>query len=374
MKISIITITARKNNPYIGRPDLNIFEPTIESLKAQTMDKSEFEWVIVDYLYEERKDYFKDKNLPFKVKHVPAAPNLWHEVGLVGVSTQYNKGIIYSDGELLYFSGEGYIFLPYFCEKIWNYHKQGYIPLVWYFFDNTFVTNIPEPSATFKIAYPENAETPPVPYNICGYTGKNITTEHRPLVAFKNNVQIYNAPWEWWFCCSATPLDAMLKINGFDQKFDGDRMLLDCDVGSRLHMVGFTKFALFKDLFAIRPRPINEWNTNLTKDMITIKCSLPLIYWARNINHYAANDHENIEDEIKWSKEEYCAKQCIIKESCKKNHPWQYPFEHKEGYPGHNSYKKWFDFWRTHQEKINLTEERQKRLSGDKKYEIGTFI
>ena len=54
MKISIITITARTNYPYIGNPNLHLFEPTIESLKSQTIDKKEIEWIIVDYLYEER--------------------------------------------------------------------------------------------------------------------------------------------------------------------------------------------------------------------------------------------------------------------------------------------------------------------------------
>lgn len=381
MKISFVTITARNNYPYIGRPDLNIFEPTIESLKAQTMAMTDFEWVIIDYLYEERKNYFKDMKLPFKVKHVPASPNIWHDVGLPGVSTQYNKGIIYADGELLYFSGEGYLFLPNFCEKIWEYHKQGYIPLVWYFYDNTFTPEniINNQSASFKKAYPKDSEITPIPYNICSYTGKNITIEHRPLVAFKNtfkNVgnQIYNAPWEWWFCCSATSLEAMLKINGFDQRFDGDRMLLDCDVGSRLQLAGFNKFILVKDLFAIRMRPhAEEWNAKLTKDTITIKCNLPFIYWARKFNRYTANDHSNVDDEIKWSKEEYCPKQCIIRATCKTQHAYQYPFEHKEGYVGHSSYKKWFDYWRTHQIIINLTEERQKRLSGDEKYKIGTF-
>ena len=376
MKISIITITARTNYPYTGRPNLELFEPTIESLKAQTM--TDFEWIIVDYLYEERKDYFKNRNLPFHIKHIPSSQNIWHDVGLPGVCTQYNKGIIYADGELLYFSGDGYLFPPNFCEKLWDYHKQGYIPLVWYFFDNTFVS---ENDVTFgsptnyKKAYPSETEIPPIPYNICGYNGKRITTEHRPLVAFKNNSNmIYKAPWEWWFCCSATPLNAMLKINGFDQRFDGDRMLLDCDVGSRLQLAEFNNFALFRDLFVIRPKlHIDKWNENLQKDTTSIKCNLPLIYWSRNFNRYIANDHENVEDDIKWAKEEYCAKQCIIRESCKTNHAYQYPFEHKEGY-GYNCYKKRFDYWKSHIVKIDISEERNKRISGDKKYKEGTFV
>ena len=370
-KISFVTATARNDYPYDGRPDLHIFEPTIESLKAQTM--LDFEWVIVDYLYEERKDYFKDKNLPFKVKHVPASPNIWHNYNLPGACTQYNKGIIYADGELLYFTGEGYIFIPEFCEKLWNYHKQGYIPLVWYFLDNTFTpTNeIYNQSENFKKAYPNNSESTPIPYNICGYIGKNITIEHRPLIAFKNNKQMYNATWEWYFGCSATSLEAALKINGYDQRFDGDHTLLDCDFGSRLQLAGYNKFSLFKDLFTARFKAVGNWAFGTERP--SIKCNYGLIFLSRNLNEFRANTRKITDEDIKWIKESFCANTCLNGKYCRENHLWQYPFEHKEGYPGHNSQKKWFDYWRTHQVMINLTEERQKRLSGDKKYEIGTF-
>jgi len=81
-----------------------------------------------------------------------------------------------------------------------------------------------------------------------------------------------------------------------------------------------------------------------------------------------------------------------MRELCQREHPWQYPFEHKEGYyfdktkwicdieksnqyplSAHKSTKEGFEFWRTHQMKINLTEERNKRLAGDTKYMEGTF-
>lgn len=374
MKISFVMITARSNYPYMGRPDLHIFEPTLESFKAQTM--MDFEWIIVDHLYDERKDYFKNVTLPFPVKHVPAHPNLWHDVGLPGVSTQYNKGIIYADGELLFFMGDGYMYIPDFCEKLWARYKQGYIPLVWYFYDNTFTPKtLIECSPGWRKAKPEDSEASQVPYNISGYTGQNISHEPRSIRAFKqNNKEVQPAPWDWWFGCSSAPLDGMLKINGFNQRFDGDRMLLDCDVGSRLQLAGFNKFALFRDLFLIRGRPdINVWNAKLPKDAPTIKCNLPLIHLSRSFKHFRANDYEMTDPDIKWMKEEYCGRKCQIRELCRTQHPWQFPFEHKEGY-GHKSQKKWFDYWRTHQVIINLTEERQKRIAGDKKYEEGTFI
>lgn len=364
-KISFVTITARPDYPYLGRPDLNIFEPMIESLKLQTM--KDFELIIVDHLYDERKDYFKDKNLPFKVKHVPARPNVWHDAGLCGICTQYNKGIIYADGELLYFSGEGYLFLPQYCERLWAHYKQGYFPYTWYFYDNTFSSkDIPGDDADYSyLKLPS--------YNMSGYVGQRINIDHRPVHAFKGNeLEVYPAPWEWWYGLSSTPLDAMLKINGFAEWFDPDQSLSDCDVGSRLQLAGY-KFALFRDLFGIRPRTdTNMWNPKLRKDGTSVKCSLPLIYWSRHHNRYRANECELTDEDIRWIKEEYCGKQCTIREQCKTQNAYQYPFEHKEGY-GYKCEKKLFDFWRTHQTRINLTEERQKRIAGDKKYQEGTF-
>ena len=378
MKISFVITTARPDYPYIGRPDLFIFEPTIESLKNQTM--KDFEVIIVDKSYNARKDYFKDKKLPFKVKHVPAAPNLWHDVGLPGICTQLNKGIIYADGELLFFSGEGFMYIPEFCERLWKHYKDGYVPLVWYFFDHTFSPDVVTATEEQISKYPAECKLPyDISYNMFGYTGKYISMDHRPLVAFKNGTSIYthDATWEWFFGCSAASREAMLKINGFDQRFDGDKSLFDCDVGSRLELAGCNKFGLFKDLFIIRLLNNNAWSPNTVKDITSInvtsiKCNFPLIHWSRNYKHYVANDHENIDEDIKWCKEEYCANQCSVKEDCKKNHPWQYPFEHKAGY-GYKCDKSGFDFWRTHQTKIDLAEERQKRIAGDEKYKEGTF-
>lgn len=373
-KISFVTITARTDYPYIGRPDLYIFEPTLASFKAQTM--KDFEWVIVDNLYEERKDYFKDKNLPFHVKHVPSHPNVWHDMGLPGVCTQYNKGIIYADGELIFFCGEGYLFIPEFCEKLWAYYKNGYIPFAWYFYDNTYYPkNLIAPMSGWRKTNKEDVEASPVPYNISGYTGQNISIEHRPLIAFKgNDNEVFRAPWEWFFGCSSAPLHAILKINGFNQLFDADQMLLDCDVGSRLQLAGFEKFAIFRDLFIIRAwTGTNTWNPKLPKGASSVKCNLPLIHLSRFQNQFRANDRELTDEDIRWMKEEFCGKQCTIRESCRTGHPWQYPFEHKEGY-GFKSEKKWWNYWREHQVKINLTEEREKRISGDDKYKEGTFI
>jgi hypothetical protein len=165
-----------------------------------------------------------------------------------------------------------------------------------------------------------------------------------------------------------------LKINGFDQKFDGDQMLLDCDVGSRLDLAGYgIRFAIFRNIYLIKIPSDRSWNPAFTNKDVTIKCNLPLIWHSRHFNEYIANKKGLIDQDIAWIKDDWCGHMCHMRDFCKQNHPFQYPFEHKAGYLGHNSSKKWFNFWKQHQQITDLTQEREKRLSGNSKYAEGTF-
>jgi len=383
VKVSFVMVTARENFPFLNRPDLHVFEPTLESFKNQTL-QDWGEWIIVDVLYDQRKDYFKNMTLPFKVKHIPAKPNHWIEKGFPGIATQYNKGIVYADGELLFFTGDSHMVVPEFMERLWNRYQQGYFPSAWYMYDHSFSEvqytsgrlDVQSAQEKYKVAYPEQ-NTTPIPYNLSGYTGKKVSIEHRYTTAFKDPKQeIFPMPWLWWFGCSSVSLEAMLKINGFNQNFDGDRMLLDCDVGARLDLAGHgSRLALFRDVFLARiPTDVSYWNSKQKKQGITIKCNYPLIWYARFFNQYRANTKILTDADIKWIKEIWCAQRCPIRELCKKEHPWQYPFEHKAGYTGHDSSKEHFDYWKTHQTIRNLEEERNKRLDGNSKYQEGTFI
>jgi len=377
-KISFIMITARTAHPYLGREDLHVFEPTLKSFQQQRF--LDFEWIVVDALYEERKDYFLHQELPFRVKHIPAQPNLWLDKGFPGICHQYNKGIIYADGELLFFTGDSHMMLPTFMEQLWTQYQAGYFPLAWYFFDNSFTSERcldQTRKKEFDIAYPSQESTAPLSYNLLGYTGANVSIEHRYLKAFSGNTHTcYPAPWVWWFGCSSASLESMLTINGFDEKFDGDRMLLDCDVGSRLDLAGYgPRLALFRDLVLIRAATnINKWHPHLEKDKVTIKCNYPLIWFSRFFNRYQANTYTLTDKDIQWIKEVFCPSHCPIRELCQREHAWQFPFEHKAGYPGHHSSKRWFNFWMAHQGLTDLRAEREFRLNGHEKYQHGTFI
>ena len=361
LKVSYVMITAKGDFPYFGRPDLHLFTPTLESFKRQTL--SDVELIIVDGDYERRKDYFVGMDLPFTVKHVPAKPNIFLENNLPGVSAQFNRGIIHSDGELLFFGVDGFMFGSDFMEKLWSRYQEGYFPWAWYMVDWGCSTEE-------KNAYGQGimAKDLGLSYSFSGYTGESVVPDQR-FNYFKDKDADYSPPWTWWYCCSSASLEAVLAVNGWDQKLDGDRTLMDVDLGSRLEIARFgVRATLFRDLFMVRAPSASS----MFKASSSIKCNYGLIELSRNLRRYEANCHKISDNDIGWIKDVFCEGLCGSREFCKKNHKFQYPFEHKK-VDGHLSCRKWFNFWKDHQELIDLRVERELRLSG-KKYQEGTFI
>lgn len=87
MKVSVVTITARPGIFRFGR----------ETLEAQTF--KDFEWIVVDALYDERKDDVKEymKDVLFGFKHIPDPKK---DKGY-NLAKANNAGIRNSDGELI---------------------------------------------------------------------------------------------------------------------------------------------------------------------------------------------------------------------------------------------------------------------------------
>lgn len=363
MKISFITITARIDYPYTTSKH-HLFQPTYECLNNQT--DHDFEWIIIDALYKYRKNYFKNKQTPYTVKHIPAQPNIWHEHGFPGISTQYNKGIIYSDGELLFFTGDSYMPPPNFMKKLWKYYNHAYFPLAWYMreYHKNKTTNGPDGDTP-----QEPSEKTPTPYNLCGYNGINVAIEHRYKTAFQKTLKnIHEATWEWWFGCSSANIQSMLKINGFDQNFDGDYTLLDCDVGSRLALTGYDYFALFRDLYLVRlPSKTTYWSSKIQKNQkVAIKCNYGLLWLNRIFKKIKANTTPLTKDELNWIQQTYCKNQCTIRQKCETDYNHQYPFINRNAKV---EYKTWLKLIKNNQ--IDLAEEREQRIDNKEKYREG---
>ena len=363
LKISYITINIKDDFPYWGRPDLHLFEPTLESFKRQTM--KDIEWVVVDTHYNKRKGFFKDMDLPFVVKHVPARPDVWFDNNFPGVSTQFNKGIIHADGKLLFFGVDGFMFGSDFMEKLWSRYQEGYFPMAWYLLDWSYVTEKDMPHSSQM----KTAKDFGVSYNFSGYTGEVIEHDQR-YNYFKEKDVDYMPPWTWWFACSSASMEAVLTLNGWDQSMDGDKTLMDVDFGSRLELARFgIRTALFRDLFLVRAPSTYSF----FKSSPSIKCNYGLVELSRNLRRYEANRHKITDDDINWIKKIFCEGLCGNRDFCRKNHKWQFPFQHKKTHDHPNCSQELFDFWKDHVELIDLKKERQLRIEG-KKYTEGTFV
>lgn len=108
--ISVVTITARPGIFRFGR----------ETLEAQTF--KDFEWVVVDKLYDQRKDVVSEymKDSPLNFKHVPEPPK---DKGY-NLAKADNAGIKNSSGELLVWL-QDFILIPQDgLEKYWGLYVQ----------------------------------------------------------------------------------------------------------------------------------------------------------------------------------------------------------------------------------------------------------
>lgn len=201
-KISYVMITAREDTPYLNRDDLHVFETTGTCMRNQTF--KDFEWIIVDARYHERPDFFRENSWGLQIKHVPAQPNVWLDNGLPGVCTQYNKGLVYADGQVVFFTGDSYMFLDGFMELMWSTFLRGYFPLAWYMFDNTYA------EGKWRTRGDRDIPESPIPYDILGFKGVNVGLEHRYLKTFSRDYKrVWGVPWLWWFGCSSASLDGI---------------------------------------------------------------------------------------------------------------------------------------------------------------------
>lgn len=107
--VSVVTVTARPGIFRFGR----------ETLEAQTF--KDFEWVVVDALYEQRKDkvaeYMKDS--PIKFKHIPDPP----KDKKYNLTRANNAGIRASEGELIVWLQDLILMPPDGLQKYWNLYQ-----------------------------------------------------------------------------------------------------------------------------------------------------------------------------------------------------------------------------------------------------------
>lgn len=323
--MSIILPTIREDYPIIGLPNLHIFQPTIASLKIQSFKN--FELIIVDGLHHLRPNLFEgqpfDKNkLPFDVKHIPVEHNrsfnhaFWLENRRWAVAGTLNTGIIHAKGELLVRIDDCSEFESDYLKKFWEGYQSGYWPCAMH------IRYLEGKPARLNKEYMEKgyeANNPAsIEFNKEGRDnllkrlyGENglIRDTRYDIVKKEGGKKI--GPCEWYYGYSSVPLEAALKVNGYDELFDGDKSLEDADMGSRLDMAGYKN----KFLLDINHQVIEHEHGPIAENLVDnntkpIKCNYALYLTNRNKNRWKANSNILSEKDVEFIRSESLRSPC----------------------------------------------------------------
>lgn len=357
-KISYVTITARDNFPTVGLKNLHLWQPTLDTLAKQTFQ--EFEYIIVDVYYEERKEYFKEHNQKLRIKHVPAAPNVWYDKGVVQTCHQFNKGIIHADGDLLFFDADSSMLPPDLMANLWQHYQRGWFVSLGFGADLTFAPEISEYGNQPVAIAPIKTDW----YNF-GYRGL-VTMDHRFIKLFKEqNLVFAPIPPDWYYGISTVSLEAALKVNGFNLALDGDPGLNDIEFGNRLAIAGYKNLAMFRDSYVIEAYAGVNWHPKMRTPRPEIKCNYALLLYNRLIAKFRANEGMVDPDDVI---KRICKGTCDLQQTCREKCSHRAPFYNKNE---KDLYEYWLKWGANEQQDLAI--EREMRKSGDDHTE-GTFI
>lgn len=338
VSMSVILPTARGDYPIIKLPNVHVLKPTIESLKSQTF--KDFEFIVVDALYHLRPKLFQGEPfysdvLPFPIKHIPIHQNhrFWMDNKRWNLAGTLNTGIIHSIGELLVIINDCSEFDSGYLQKFWNGYQNGYISLamsIRYEADSRFSSDI------------ENQGRDDVLRKIYGKNGliRDPRYEHVKNSGGRSVISYF----DWYYGYNSVPIDAALKINGYDELFDGDESLVDVDFGSRLEMVGYNKFLLNIDHQVVEHNNYTISEDLVNKDTKHIKCNYAIFLLNRVKNRWRANFDKLTDKDIQFiGSDSFNLSPCKI-----------------PNYYDDDGRGRLFELWLSHQPIFDLKEERKK--------------
>jgi hypothetical protein len=341
VSISVILPTARSDYSIIGLPDLHILHPTFNSLLNQSF--KDFEVIVVDALYPQRQKWL-DRNWGFPVKYVPVHPNhqFWLDHKRWNVCGELNTGIIHAEGELLVRVDDCSEFKDEFLEKFWKGYQEGYFPLAMHtrfrngkqaYYNNEYRHE----GYDFRREEPDRQEILSKVYG----EGDPIRDTRWAFVEKRGGRMV--GPDQWFYGYSSFSLESALKINGFNELFDGDKGQEDQEAGLRLHMAGY------KNMFLL---DVNHWvieheHMPIPPDVIApnqgnIKCNYAIFLLNKKKNRWRANAEKLTDEEIEFIRRESLKPPCSPK-----------PNFYEDDCRG-----KIFQLWLNHQNIFDLREER----------------
>lgn len=297
--MSVTLETARSSyGAMIGRENVHLLQPSLDSLEKQTF--KDFEFIVSDAMFEKRPDTFnghpfnrEDYNFP--IKHIPVKPySVWLQQGLWAGQAGLNQGIIHSDGELLVFLADCCEFKEDTLELYWKWFQKGYFAMALtiyhkngkpFFYDEKYKDLVIGTSTLEEIK------------KVGGFD--KLVKDSR-WKYMENTDVIAPCPWNWHYGYNSCSLEVALKINGFDENFDGDKALGDVDFGSRLEMAGYNNLLLDKNLYVIENGHNSVPKEVLWSQSKAFRSNYSLMLLNRKKGRFRANSYQLTEEEIEW--------------------------------------------------------------------------
>lgn len=313
--ISVIMPTARDDYSLMGLPNMHYLEPTLNSLEAQCF--KDFEFIIVDALYDKRKIDLSKYSFP--VKHLPVHPKhrYWLDRKRWAVCGTLNTALMNAEGELIVRVDDCSQFDREYLQRFWDTYETGkwamamhvrYLNGLPAVYDNKYREEGYEAKYSLKFEEGDRSEILDKLYG----EGGLIRDSRFPVVERSGGKMI--APLDWMYGYSSFTLDAALKVNGFDELFDGDKSLEDVDFGSRLEMAGY------KNMFQldVKNQVIEHEHMPIPERLIKggvkpIKCNYAIFKINRKYGTWRANTGALTENMVKQIVEESLKPPCSPK-------------------------------------------------------------
>lgn len=191
-KLSVLLCTARGDRGYVHHPEWTILGKIIEDLEAQTF--KDFELIVVDGLKGTRI-------LPrtrLDVKHLAPRDAFWVRHRKFSVCAYRNTGIAAARGELIVNLDDCCELPPKYLGEFWDAWSRR--------------------SVAFSPSWPESGDA-----RMEAPKEKRVQMVHSPN-------QVYGF--------GSYPRELALRLNGYDEAYDGSRGLEDADWGTRLLLSG----------------------------------------------------------------------------------------------------------------------------------------
>lgn len=271
--VTVTLNTVRDIDPWRGSKDVILC--AIEDLLAQSMPHHEMELVVVDGLHAYRAEELAPTfaSLPFRVTHVPPRQTAMVRDHRVAISAYKNTAVVHARGRLLV------------CTDDLCTIDRDYVARAWTAW-NSDKTMLAALSAT-----PDG--------NVVD--GRRIFLDASGRCVGPKGGDP-NVPPQYGFC--AVPLEAVLKVNGWDEYYDGSQGMEDCDFGIRLQKAGY-RVAL--DLrHTVKLHGSSGWDRRVfPEDPQMVKCCQTTIRIQLEANVVRANTRAWTDKE--WS---YIAPRC----------------------------------------------------------------